>query len=1320
MFLRSRAALAVYPHISQAQKLLASRRVCKAGVEQIVCFSWFFFFFFSVKTRNWKKSKERGRERKKTRKKGKSKQMVLRLPLAAIILFHTLLGVAVVVGISCAIIIVERNFLSSSARTRLTTDIQGGVLVVQSGIRKEVILLHEFSGAQDAPETFCFGEGEADDAVFNRSSLMFKALQSKAALLADKTNGIVQVRENYLPHSLVGKGDTTSIQKLCSCSRHSPDSVGTCQVVTSSFSRAFETAYDFSAKNARIDLASNASFDMDIREPSFAILAEMNVSSRVHISLPRVCSGECVLSQVVIPMSMCVYGALLADDDSDSVADPFDPCPRSLSIEMSTEQFVEDYASGLPSSDSYQLVYEERSELVILSSDHSHIGKKFRDVLPTAVVSSMGEHESEGQNQHHQGYAEADGLVVGWGTFDICQLSLRHVQLSPRSVYYGIADQQVSLVLIIAIPAFAFMSILSLLLWMAVKIPLRGVARDMTQASQMIVKSKSSSGVPWLFIDEVASVAAASELLHERLQELRAFVPMNLFEAIADGKSAAGQSSSTDDAASATNPLSSSTNVPPEDATGVVVLASQRTASTLSPLAFFPRQQHSGETSNLFSLRHDLLERTGASGFSLSSFSVMHVGISYDWNKLLGNMRHGDKKLVVETPSGGRDTRALTDDVNKAVNPIVKVIVSFGGVLELLRPDHVIASFGAHREYNPSHQLIAARCALAIVQTLPSAVLSRVAIALDSGSYFVGTCGTAFNAARVIFGERFSLSRKLVKLGSIQSAGRIVLTDSIAVPLLDHFHIIPIDCVLTVDTPHPVALYELQSRSFLDKSEASLRFLARYKQAFSDLCSGRLEAGVMGMNALRVELAPHAGRLADLGRALLASNGGDDGVPFLRVEQQPFSTFNLQRRMTLTTTSENSVCEAGGDPGGNRSDENVRRLLEIQNLLPDPMPTHVTSASPKEEGPLFELLAPQRSDSSSNPDPATFDETKTPHTTSTGDAPLRITDKQYGVFLRSLDTIGTGAFSKVYRGLSPTGTLVALKYIDLRVRFINEADLVTEINTACGLRHECIVNHMSWVISDRHLVLIMEYVPGGSLKSVLVGFGKLSVSAVRRYISDTLMALEYLHQQGIVHCDVKPQNLLIAMDGKCKLSDFGSCLCCAAAQTATPTSNAANAAGGSSATSPGMSITSSAACMMMPSSSREADCFSIRGTSVYMAPEVARGETPSAAADIWSLGITTFELLTGRLPWEVSTELSSVSSSFVVTSVGSIDLLLRNEARFQQLVCQGVVQPSLQTPHALHLAQEAPHVMDLITKCLLRDPKARPTASELLRHTMFM
>ncbi|MDA8068454.1 MAG: protein kinase [Actinomycetota bacterium] len=128
--------------------------------------------------------------------------------------------------------------------------------------------------------------------------------------------------------------------------------------------------------------------------------------------------------------------------------------------------------------------------------------------------------------------------------------------------------------------------------------------------------------------------------------------------------------------------------------------------------------------------------------------------------------------------------------------------------------------------------------------------------------------------------------------------------------------------------------------------------------------------------------------------------------------------------------------------------------------------------------------------------------------------------------------------------------------------------------------------------------IVMEYVPGSSCAEILRDRGHLDVEQAVDIVVQACRGLDYAHRNGVVHRDVKPGNLLVSESGVVKLADFGI----------------ARATGQSSITQVG----------------------SVLGTAAYLSPEQARGEGAGPQADLYSLGVVTYQLLSGRLPYEAS------------------------------------------------------------------------------------
>ncbi|HEX5852033.1 MAG TPA: protein kinase [Solirubrobacteraceae bacterium] len=180
--------------------------------------------------------------------------------------------------------------------------------------------------------------------------------------------------------------------------------------------------------------------------------------------------------------------------------------------------------------------------------------------------------------------------------------------------------------------------------------------------------------------------------------------------------------------------------------------------------------------------------------------------------------------------------------------------------------------------------------------------------------------------------------------------------------------------------------------------------------------------------------------------------------------------------------------------------------------------------------------------------------------------------------------------------------------------------------------------------------IVMEYIQGHSCAEILRDDGWMEVDDALRIIEQACEGLDYAHRHGVVHRDVKPGNLLRAREGEVKLADFGI----------------AKATEQSSITQIG----------------------SVLGTAAYLAPEQARGEEAGPPADLYALGVVTYQLISGRLPYEA-------------TSLTELALKQQHEA-----------PPTLDTL----VAAVSPELADAVAVALALDPSERyPTARDMRR-----
>ncbi|XP_076939066.1 mitogen-activated protein kinase kinase kinase NPK1-like [Bidens hawaiensis] len=200
------------------------------------------------------------------------------------------------------------------------------------------------------------------------------------------------------------------------------------------------------------------------------------------------------------------------------------------------------------------------------------------------------------------------------------------------------------------------------------------------------------------------------------------------------------------------------------------------------------------------------------------------------------------------------------------------------------------------------------------------------------------------------------------------------------------------------------------------------------------------------------------------------------------------------------------------------------------------------------------------------------------------------------------ELIGWGAFGHVYMGMNlDSGELLAVKQ-----------------------------RYLGTVREEDTLNILLEFVPGGSISSLLGKFGPFPEAVIRMYTKQLLLGLDYLHKNGIMHRDIKGANILVDNKGCIKLADFGA------------SKQVVELANGSGAKS-------------------------MKGTPYWMAPEVILQTGHSFSADIWSVGCTIIEMATRKPPW--SQHYQEVAALFILVPPSLILLFLTSFLLRPRIYC---------------------------------------------------
>lgn len=205
------------------------------------------------------------------------------------------------------------------------------------------------------------------------------------------------------------------------------------------------------------------------------------------------------------------------------------------------------------------------------------------------------------------------------------------------------------------------------------------------------------------------------------------------------------------------------------------------------------------------------------------------------------------------------------------------------------------------------------------------------------------------------------------------------------------------------------------------------------------------------------------------------------------------------------------------------------------------------------------------------------------------------------------EIIGDGGMAVVYKAWDTQDEMpVAIKV--LREEYIDNDEFIRrfkdESKAIAVLSHPNIVKVYDVSFGDRMQYIVMEYIDGITLKDYIERCGSIDVKDTIHFIIQILRALQHAHDKGIIHRDIKPQNIMLLEDGTIKVTDFGI-------------------ARFSKNNTKSMTMTNKAI-----------------GSVHYVSPEQARGETTDAKSDLYSLGVMMYEMLTGKLPFDADNAVS--------------------------------------------------------------------------------
>eukprot|EP00760_Papus_ankaliazontas_P024457 PhM_4_TR2318/c0_g1_i1/m.45972 len=647
------------------------------------------------------------------------------------------------------------------------------------------------------------------------------------------------------------------------------------------------------------------------------------------------------------------------------------------------------------------------------------------------------------------------------------------------------------------------------------------------------------------------------------------------------------------------------------------------------------------------------------------------------------------------------------------------------GVLDTLEEcDGVPVNIGATRilaswnAFKPCHSHEATACRTAL--TVRSRALAEgidVLVTVVTGNVVVGFGGTSRYRTPLLLGEVLS-SVDAVATVSRLVGGHVITTDTVVSRIGNRFNACPVDVIGEIETSGTLnastsfsmvsttTLYELLPNTLHVDQSITDSLCLRFNEGFSALLTRDLSrAASMLCNLVRdnakvmeSEHMAHALRIAGL---CIAAEDEESPLhlpsPYCRERVGWCNLEALASGYVLPsalTTPQHSITVEEDRPLENTTTavrervEAVRRLMnteeedfEASHPLSGGSGSMQRRTSLRSGGMDYSFRG---SAGGMSARPSTLGGASAMEDTrSTVDGFDTIEDLTGRHYHRSDRRLGAGATCDVWLGMArDDNTLVALKSMRIpeevretlpsraRSRRTKPKDglekVLGEVQLLSELRHNNIVSYYGCGVTTNCIVIVTEYVSGGSLSNVLTSFGTLPEPTVRRYLREILQGLAYLHANDVVHCDIKPHNVLVMIDGRCKLTDFGA-----------------------------------SAQLTMFEHGKAATSGGLVGTPLYMSPEACRG-VRSKASDVWSLGIVVAELLLGSVPYTPE----DLGTPFV-------------SARFMyRMAKEESFMPTLPAPGTQRNISAS--MLDFIGRCLVRDEAARAMVQELLRHPIMM
>ncbi|CUG89530.1 protein kinase, putative, partial [Bodo saltans] len=451
--------------------------------------------------------------------------------------------------------------------------------------------------------------------------------------------------------------------------------------------------------------------------------------------------------------------------------------------------------------------------------------------------------------------------------------SLVFVEITPKSDYYGQIRDLGTMGFGFGLGAVGIVVVIFLMNAFCVAASFRRLARDIRHLATISPNSVQEGGAvesARFIIPEVRELHEAFLSLRNKVRNLRRFIPQGVLDDPLDFE-LRGNIGGGNDAGSPNGDAESSYS------------ASSATMPEYQPVG--------SATEKRFLRLHTQLPRvTGAGDFTKQvSFPNVHrkVAVSTAAAKRTGMMlspnryvsRTGTILVISVAIPSSIDQEELEGMLSHIMDEIITATSEHGGTIEVLRPDHIVVCFNAEGRHSQAwlHATAASDCALDIIESLPEYLRSMIVCALDSGEYWIGSCGSNQRLSRAIFGPRLQTCEQLAILSSVALGSKIVLSDRTAAFLSSQRITFPVDMVSFTSGDiqgTKLLVHELPLPSLLQEQPAQLVHKDKnaYRDAFSALIDGRLVEAQKALHSITCPpFAAHAKRLLKYSNVLMDS-----------------------------------------------------------------------------------------------------------------------------------------------------------------------------------------------------------------------------------------------------------------------------------------------------------------------------------------------------------------------------------------------------------------------------------------------------------------